>query len=180
MKAALVLVLTLLAVNVRAAVPPQQVTWLQPGVTPNQAQSFFYSLTITEEGNPTPRVVSLLAVLCGGATTTAECSAPLPASAQSAIISGNRSQIKALDGRTNQSSAASAPFTGDQGCIFRDTLYSIGQRAQAQARKQELADVLAEFQRAKMEHVSTTNLKGNAFLIIEECVGYLVPEGRKQ
>lgn len=175
---ALLLVL-LLSATLHAAVPPQQVTWVQPGVTPNQAQSFFYSLTITEEGNPTPRVVSLLGVLCGGATDAAECSARLPDSAQSAIISGNRSQIKALDGRTNQSSVASAPFTGNQGCIFRDTLYAIGQRAQAQARKQELADVLAEFQRAKMDHVSTTNLKGNAFLVIEECVGYLVPE-RKQ
>ncbi len=175
-----VLVMVVLSATLRAAVPPQQVTWVQPGVTPNQAQSFFYSLTITEEGNPTPRVVSLLGVLCGGATDAAECSARLPDAAQSAIITGNSSQIKALDGRTNQSSPASAPFAGNQGCIFRDTLYAIGQRAQAQARKQELNALLAEFQRAKMDHVSTTNLKGNAFLVIEECVGFLVPEGRKQ
>lgn len=180
MRAALVLALTLLVVNVRAAVPSQQVTWVQPNVTPNEAQSFFYSLTITEEGNPTPRTVSLLAVLCGGPTNAAECSAPLPASAQSAIITGNSSQIKALDGRTNQSSAASAPFKGDQGCIFRDNLTPVGERAQAQTNKQGMNNLLAEFQRAKFDHVSTTNLKGNQFLVIEQCVGYLVPEGRKQ
>lgn len=175
MRAALVLVLTLLVVNVRAAVPAQQVTWMQPGVAPSRAQVLIYRLTITEEGNPTPREVGLVNVLCGGAATTAECSAALPTAAQSAIISGNSSTLRARDPETGQAGPSSAVFVGDQGCIFRDNLYAIKARAQVQVRKQELNAALAEFKQAKFMHVSTTDLKGNAFLIVEECVGHLVP-----
>jgi hypothetical protein len=156
-------------------IPPQQITWVQANIDPAFAQTFVYTLTVNEEGNPTPRPVPILSVLCGGPTQAAECSTPLPVTGQSAIISGNVSRLTAMDPRTNQSSPASAPFTGNQGCIFRDALYAIARRAQLQVRKQELSSALAEFKKSKFKHISTQDLKGNAFLITEECVGYLVP-----
>jgi hypothetical protein len=171
----LALALYLWLANV-AAVPTQQVTWTQPDITPSRAQVLIYRLTITEEGNPTPRVVGLTNVLCGGSDNAAECSTVLPAAAQSAIISGNRSTLMATNPETGASSGASAAFTGNQGCIFRDTLYAVGARANAQASKQQLNTLLSEFHAAKFDHISTTNLKGNAWLVVEECVGYLAPE----
>lgn len=159
-----------------AAIPPQSITWVQPNIDPSIAQTFQYTLEIREEGNPTPRLVPLLSVLCGGPPTAAECSTPLPVAGQSAIITGNVSRLTALDTRTNQVSPASAPFTGNQGCIFRDTLYPVGQRATAQSNKQNLPTVLTEFQRAKFRHLSTVPLpKGNQFLVTEECAGMLIP-----
>jgi hypothetical protein len=167
------LVLSLLAATAHAAVPPQQVTWVQPNVEPVVAQAFVYTLTISEEGNSTPRVVPFLSVLCGGSGTTAECSTPLPVNAQSAIITGNVSRITATDTRTNLSSPASAPFTGNQGCIFRDNLYAVSRQTTVQTNKPNLQRTLDEFQRAKFKHLSTTP-KGGQFLVTEECVGYLV------
>jgi hypothetical protein len=144
-------------------------------VDPSTAQIFVYTLTITEEGNPTPRVVPILSVLCGGQPGAAECSTALPTQGQSAIVTGNVSRLKAKNNNTGLESAASAPFTGNQGCIFRDNLYAVGKQAQANARKQDLNTVLAEFKRNKFKHISTQDLKGNNFLITEECAGKIVP-----
>jgi hypothetical protein len=163
-----------LTVTTYAAVPQQQITWVQPNIDPTQAQFLIYTLTITEEGNPTPRVVGLLNVLCGGSTTRAECSTVLPLEAQSAIITGNTSQLTAKDPQTNVSSLASPPFTGNQGCIFRDNLYKVGQRASESTNKQGLTRLLAEFQKAKFKHMTTSDLKGNQYAVLEECAGYLV------
>jgi hypothetical protein len=157
------------------AVPTQQVTWVQPNVAPARAQVLIYRLTITEEGNPTPRVVGLTNVLCGGAANAAECSTVLPVNGQSAIVTGNSSTLRATDPETGAAGPSSAEFVGNQGCIFRDNLYKIGDRAQAQTRRQDMSNLLNEFQAAKFDHVSTTNLKGNQYLVIEECTGKIQP-----
>lgn len=157
------------------AVPVQQVTWVQPNVTPTQAQSYFYALTIFEEGKPNPNIISLGNILCGGPANAAECSTRLPTAANSAIITGNKSQIQATDGRNNQKSPLSAPFVGDQGCIFRDGLYKVGIQTSVPTRKQELNEVLAEFKAAKFKHISTNQTRGNMYVVTEECAGFIVP-----
>jgi hypothetical protein len=168
------LVVCALTLAAQGAIPPQHITWTQD-VDPQTAQTFVYTLRIAEEGNPTPRVVGLLGILCSGQGTTSECSSTLPLAAQPAIITGNLYTLTATDPRTNQSSPASwPPSQGDQGCIFRDRLYAVGVPTQAQTNKQGLAATLAEFKRAKFKHVRTTDLKGNAYLVVEECVGYIV------
>jgi hypothetical protein len=171
----LVLVLLSTSVHAQTEIPPQQITWVQQGIDPSIAQTFIYTLTITEEGIPTPRVVPILSVLCGGTSPNSECSTSLPAQGQSAIITGNISRLMAQDTRTNQNSPASAPFTGNQGCIFRTLLYAVGRRAQEQTNKQNIQVLLDEFKKAKFKHISTQDLKGNQFTVTEECAGYLVP-----
>lgn len=158
------------------AIPIQQVTWIQPRVSPTQAQSYFYSLRILEEGNPNPLLISLGNILCGGPVNAAECSTRLPAAAQSAIVTGNASQIRAVDGRNNEASPLSAPFIGNQGCIFRDSLYSLGARTTATTNKQNLNNVLNEFRKAKFKHISTNQTRGNQYVVTEECVGYIVSD----
>jgi hypothetical protein len=159
---------------VTAAIPPQQITWVQPNIDPSTAQTaFVYTLEIREEGNPTPRIVPLLGVLCGGPVTAAECSVALPVNGQSAIITGNVSRLTVKDTRTNQVSPASAPFVGNQGCIFRDNLYPVGRRTSATTNKQGLNTLLAEFRRAKFKYISTTSLKGNQYTVLEECAGVI-------
>ena len=158
-----------------APVPSQQITWTQTDVNPSTAQILIYTLSINEEGNPTPRVVGLLNVLCGGTAPNSECSTVLPAQANSAIVTGNVSQLSARDPNSGLTSPFSMPFTGNQGCIFRDNLHPVGGQAQAQTNKQNMNTVLNEFKRAKFKHVSTTSLKGNQYLVVEECVGYIVP-----
>lgn len=169
-----VVLLTLLTLGA-VPVPPQQVTWTQNIDPPTAQIEYRYKLTITEEGNATPRVVSLLNVLCGGTALPSMCSAALPLEAQSAIITGNSSTLTATDTRTNQSGPPSTVFKGDQGCIFRDQLYKVSENASAETRKQEMNALLAEFKKAKFKHVSTKQLAGNRFLVTEQCVGYLVP-----
>mgnify|MGYP001352852656 CR=1 FL=1 len=168
--------LSLAALSLAATpIPPQQVTWTQVMIDPPTAQTFGYTLRILEEGNPTPREVSLINVLCGGTAPNSECAAALPIpAAQSAIITGNTSTLRALDPRTNLTSPLSGAFTGNQGCIFRQILYGIGERTAVESRKQEMNALLAEFQRAKFKHISTVQLGGNRFRVTEECVGYLV------
>lgn len=161
-----VVVLSLAGVG---AVPPQEVTWTQD-VTPSRAQSFIYRLYIMEEsGNGS--VVQLASTLCGTVNGTTECSTALPAAANAAIVSNNRSQLTAVDPTTGVESPLSVPFVGDQGCIFRDNLYAIGKQATGQSNKQNLQRLLDEFRAAKFRHIRTENLKGNQFLVTEECVG---------
>lgn len=168
------LLFLILQVVTPLAVPVQQVTWVQPNVTPTQAQSFFYALTIFEEGKPNPNIISLGNILCGGPANAAECSTRLPTAANSAIITGNKSQIQATDGRNNQKSPLSAPFIGDQGCIFQDNLYKVGIQTSEESNKGQLNRLLEEFKAAKFKHIST-NQKGNRYVVTEECVGYIVP-----
>lgn len=155
--------------------PPQQITWTQNGATASEAQvNYIYRLTINEEGNPTPKHVPLLNVLCGGSDTAPQCSTALPIAGQSAIVTGNRSRLVAQDTRTNLTSDSSDVFVGDQGCIFRDDLYKVGVRTTAEARKQDLQALLTEFNRAKFKFIAQKQVAGNRFLVNEECVGYVV------
>lgn len=155
-----------------AAVPAQQITWTQSGKTPSEAQALLYRLYISEESGA-GAVVQLLDTLCGTVDGQTQCSTRLPSAANAAIISNNRSQLAAVEPTTGVESPLSAAFIGDQGCIFRDALYALAQQAQAQSNKQNLERLLAEFQAAKFKHLRTENLKGNQFLVTEECVGHL-------
>lgn len=88
------------------------VTWNQlNAATPTQAQGFTYKLYVTPSGSTTqsPAVV-LSSVLCGGSSTTATCSAPLPSTASAALTTGAKSALTATDG-TGVESAPSVPFS---------------------------------------------------------------------
>lgn len=174
MKTGVALLLSLLTMG---AVPPQQITWTQTNVDPTTAQTLYtYTLTITEEGNPTPKIIGLINVLCGGTAPSSTCSAALPIpTGQSAIITGNSSTLTATDTNTKLTSPVSLPYKGDQGCIFRNNLFKVGTNTSAETRKQDMNALLAEFQKAKFKHISTKQLAGNRFLVTEQCVGFLVP-----
>lgn len=163
-----VLILSLISLG---AVPSQQVTW--SSVAPaTQAQGYAYKLYIFEESGK-KSIVTLVNTLCGVNNGTTQCSAALPTSANPAIVNGNQSQLTATDTGTNLESSPSLSFTGNQGCIFRDNLYVLNATTTVTSNRGQVNSVLTEFKNAKFQLVSNVQ-KGNAFVITERCVGYIV------
>lgn len=154
------------------AIPPQQVTWTSTSATPTIAQGYTYKLYIYEESGK-KSIVTLVNTLCGVQNGQTICSTGLPSTGNVAIISGNQSQLTATDTTTQLESTPSLLFTGNQGCILRNNLYPVGQRTSLTANKPGLNALLSEFQAAKFKHISTTP-KGGQFVVLEECVGYIV------
>lgn len=164
----LVIITSLLSI---AAIPPQAVTWTQP-IDPTTAQSYTYKLYITEESG-VKRTIVLLNTLCGAIQNGSQCSTALPSSGNVATITGNTSYLTATNPLNGIEGPPSVSFTGNQGCIFRDNLFKVGVRTNAQANKNTLNNLLKEFQAAKFKHISTSQ-KGNQYVVTEECAGYIV------
>jgi hypothetical protein len=153
------------------SVPPQQITWTQTEQA-TIAQKYIYKLYISEESG-IKTTITLTNTLCGPVTYGSQCSTALPANGNVAIITGNQSQITATNPTNKMESSLSIPFVGNQGCIFQTNLYAISAKATAESNKGQLNRLLDEFKQAKFKHISTTE-KGSRYVVIEECVGYIV------
>lgn len=163
--------LYMLQVVTPAAIPVQQVTWTQ-NANATTAQAYIYKLYITQE-NGIKSTITLTNTLCGATPSGSQCSTALPAAGNVAIVTGNKSQLTATNPTNKMESTASAPYTGDQGCIFRTNLFKVGLETSAQSNKGQLGRLLDEFKQAKFKHVSTVQ-KGNQYVVTEQCVGFIV------
>lgn len=163
------------------AIPAQQVSWVQAGVSPSQAQAMTYRLYVVEESG-VQTTVALGSTLCGAASSVADsqCSTALPPAGVPAIVTGNTSRLTATEAATQVESPLSTPFTGDQGCVFAVpgsvNLFAVGQRTGVVTGANQEAALRRRFQAAKFRWLSTTVLDGGQVRVREECVGYLVTE----
>jgi hypothetical protein len=154
-----------------AAIPPQVVTWTQP-IDPTTAQSYTYKLYITEESG-VKRTIVLTNTLCGAIQNGSQCSTALPSSGNVATVTGNVSYLTATNPVNGIEGPPSTSFTGNQGCIFRDNLYKVGQQTTGQANKNTINALYSEFQAAKFKFISVRQ-KGNQYVVTEECAGYII------
>lgn len=100
------------------AASAQTVTYTQGDVTSTlHAQGFTYRLYVTPSGSQTPNApIVLLNVVCTGAPPSVTCTAPLPAGAGAALVTGAKSTLTAQDTATGTGeSAPSLPFSAAAG-----------------------------------------------------------------
>lgn len=88
------------------------VAWTQNDVvSAAQAQSFTQALSVTPFGATAPNAaVQLTGITCTFIANIASCTAPLPAAASQALITGSKSTLETTDPSTGLRSGPSAPF----------------------------------------------------------------------